>query len=245
MSVTKKPQKVPNICDPDSQGVHHTGQESWRAFEIMAEFVEATERLKSITPAVSIFGSARTPVDHPYYKLTEEVARLLSESGFSVISGGGPGIMEAANKGAYLGPSPSVGLNIELPHEQSRNPYQDISQNFQHFFMRKVMFVKYANAYVVMPGGFGTLDEVMEAVTLVQTGKTIKIPIILVCEPFWRGLLDWIKTTLVNEKMIAPEDLDLIQVIDEPAKIVEAIFKHYEARGFKLSAEEERVQLYL
>ena len=245
MSVTKKPQKVPNICDPDSQGVHHTGQESWRAFEIMAEFVGATERLKSITPAVSIFGSARTPVDHPYYKLTEEVARLLSESGFSVISGGGPGIMEAANKGAYLGPSPSVGLNIELPHEQSRNPYQDISQNFQHFFMRKVMFVKCASAYVVMPGGFGTLDEVMEAVTLVQTGKTIKIPIILVCEPFWRGLLDWIKTTLVNEKMIAPEDLDLIQVIDEPAKIVEAIFKHYEARGFKLSAEEERVQLYL
>ena len=245
MSVTKKPQKVPNICDPDTQGVHQTGQESWRAFEIMAEFVGATERLKSITPAVSIFGSARTPADHPYYKLTEEVARLLSESGFSVISGGGPGLMEAANKGAYPGPSPSVGLNIELPHEQSRNPYQDISQNFQHFFMRKVMFVKYANAYVVMPGGFGTLDEVMEAVTLVQTGKTIKIPIILVCEPFWRGLLDWIKTTLVNEKMIAPEDLDLIQVIDEPAKIVEAIFKHYEARGFKLSAEEERVQLYL
>ncbi|MEY3243785.1 MAG: hypothetical protein RJB20_25, partial [Pseudomonadota bacterium] len=176
MSVTKKPQKVPNVCDPDTQGVHQTGQESWRAFEIMAEFVGATERLKSITPAVSIFGSARTPVDHPYYKLTEEVARLLSESGFSVISGGGPGIMEAANKGAYLGPSPSVGLNIELPHEQTRNPYQDISQNFQHFFMRKVMFVKYANAYVVMPGGFGTLDEVMEAVTLVQTGKTIKIP---------------------------------------------------------------------
>jgi hypothetical protein len=120
MSVTKKPQKVPNICDPDTQGVHQTGQESWRAFEIMAEFVEATERLKAITPAVSIFGSARTPVDHPYYKLTEEVARLLSESGFSVISGGGPGIMEAANKGAYPGPSPSVGLNIELPHEQTR-----------------------------------------------------------------------------------------------------------------------------
>lgn len=245
MSVTKKTQKVPNICDPDTQGLHQTGQESWRAFEIMAEFVEATERLKAITPAVSIFGSARTPVDHPYYKLTEELARLLSESGFSVISGGGPGIMEAANKGAYPGPSPSVGLNIELPHEQTRNPYQDISQNFKHFFMRKVMFVKYANAYVVMPGGFGTLDEVMEAVTLVQTGKTLKIPIILVCEPFWRGLLDWIKTTLVNEKMIAPEDLDLIQVIDEPAKVVEAIFKHYEARGFKLSAEEERVQLYL
>ncbi len=245
MTVTKKSQKVPNLCDPEMPGLHHTGQESWRAFEIMAEFVEATERLKAITPAVSIFGSARTPVDHPYYKLTVELARLLSESGFSVISGGGPGIMEAANKGAHPGPSPSVGLNIELPHEQIRNPYQDISQNFKHFFMRKVMFVKYASAYVVMPGGFGTLDEVMEAVTLVQTGKTIKIPIILVCEPFWRGLLDWIKTTLVNEKMIAVEDLDLIQVIDEPAKIVEAIFKHYQDRGFKLSAEEERVQLYL
>ena len=245
MTVTKKPQKAPELCAPELQGLHQTGQESWRAFELMAEFVDATERRKSITPAVSIFGSARTPVGHPYYKLTEELARLLSESGFSVISGGGPGIMEAANKGAYPGPSPSVGLNIELPHEQTRNPYQDISQNFKHFFMRKVMFVKYASAYVVMPGGFGTLDEVMEAVTLVQTGKTIKIPIILVCEPFWRGLLDWIKTTLVNEKMIAVEDLDLIQVIDEPAEIVEAIFKHYQDRGFKLSAEEERVQLYL
>ncbi len=245
MTVTKKLPKVPKISDTDAQGMHQTGHESWRAFEIMAEFVDATERLKEITPAVSIFGSARTTVDHPYYKLTEDIARLLSDAGFSVISGGGPGIMEAANKGAFPGTSPSVGLNIELPHEQTRNPYQDISQNFKHFFMRKVMFVKYASAYVVMPGGFGTLDEVMEAITLVQTGKTLKIPIILVCEPFWRGLLDWIKTTLVEEKMISADDLDLIQVIDEPAKIVEAIFKHYEARGFKLSAAEERVQLYL
>ncbi len=184
MTDTKKLPKVPKNIDPNVQGMHQTGQESWRAFEIMAEFVDATERLKEITPAVSIFGSARTPVDHPYYKLTEEVARLLSDSGFSVISGGGPGIMEAANKGALPGVSPSIGLNIELPHEQTRNPYQDISQNFKHFFMRKVMFVKYASAYVVMPGGFGTLDEVMEAVTLVQTGKTLKIPIILVCSHF-------------------------------------------------------------
>lgn len=211
----------------------------------MAEFVGATERLKEITPAVSIFGSARTPADHPYYKLTEEIARLLSDSGFSVISGGGPGIMEAANKGAFAGKSPSIGLNIELPHEQSGNPYQDISQNFKHFFMRKVMFVKYASAYVVMPGGFGTLDEVMEAITLVQTGKSLRIPIILVCEPFWRGMVEWIQTTLVYEKMISPEDVDLIQVIDEPAKVVEAIFKHYETRGFKLSPAEERIQLYL
>jgi uncharacterized protein (TIGR00730 family) len=242
MSITKR---VPKITDPDVDGHHQSGHESWHAFEIMAEFVDATERLKEITPAVSIFGSARTSVDHPYYKLTEEIARLLSDAGFSVISGGGPGIMEAANKGAFSGKSPSIGLNIELPHEQNKNPYQDVSQNFKHFFMRKVMFVKYASAYVVMPGGFGTLDEVMEAITLVQTGKTLKIPIILVCEPFWRGLLSWIKTTLVDEKMIALEDLDLVQVINEPKEIVEAIFKHYEARGFKLSPAEERVQLYL
>ncbi|MEI8362986.1 MAG: TIGR00730 family Rossman fold protein [Betaproteobacteria bacterium] len=237
--------KVPKISDPDLQEGHQTGHESWHAFEIMAEFVDATERLKEIRPAVSIFGSARTTPDSPYYQMTEDIARLLSDAGFSVISGGGPGIMEAANKGAFAGKSPSIGLNIELPHEQTRNPYQDVSQNFKHFFMRKVMFVKYASAYVVMPGGFGTLDEVMEAITLVQTGKTLKIPIILVCEPFWRGLIDWIKTTLVDEGMIVASDLDLIQVIDEPAMIVEAIFKHYETRGFKLSAEEERVQVYL
>ncbi len=242
MSIAKK---IPKTTDPDELGHRQSGHESWHAFEIMAEFVDATERLKEITPAVSIFGSARTPVDHPYYKLTEKIARLLSDAGFSVISGGGPGIMEAANKGAFAGKGPSIGLNIELPNEQSSNPYQDISQNFKHFFMRKVMFVKYASAYVVMPGGFGTLDEVMEAITLIQTGKTLKMPIILVGESFWRGLIDWVKTTLVDENMISVEDLDLIQIIDEPADIVAAIFLHYEARGFKLSAEEERVQLYL
>lgn len=237
--------KLPKSADPDAKGKNHTGNEAWHAFEIMAEFVAATEKLKEITPAVSIFGSARIKPQHQYYQLTEDIAKRLSNAGFSVISGGGPGIMEAANKGAYAGKSPSIGLNIELPHEQVGNSYQDISQNFQHFFMRKVMFVKYASAYVVMPGGFGTLDELMEAITLVQTGKTLRIPIILVCEPFWRGLVDWIKTTLVNEGMIAPEDVHLIQVIDEPDAVVEAIFKHYETRGFKLSPEEERVQLYL
>ena len=146
-------------------------KESWRVFGIMSEFVSATERLRDIHPAVSIFGSARTPHDHPYYQLTEEIARLLSDAGFTVISGGGPGIMEAANKGAFYGKSASVGLNIQLPHEQHNNPYQNISQSFQHFFTRKVMFVKFASAYVVMPGGFGTLDELMEALTLVQTGR--------------------------------------------------------------------------
>jgi uncharacterized protein (TIGR00730 family) len=242
MSVAKK---IPAITDPDVQGRHHTGYEAWHAFKIMSEFVDATERLKEITPAVSVFGSARIKPGHVYYELAENISRLLSDAGFSVISGGGPGIMEAANKGAFSGKSPSIGLNIELPHEQTKNLYQDISQNFKHFFMRKVMFVKYASAYVVLPGGFGTLDELMEAITLVQTGKTLKIPIILVCEPFWRGLIDWVKTTLVTEEMISASDLDLIQVIDDPADIVEAIFKHYETRGFKLSAEEERVQLYL
>ena len=237
--------KTPTITDPDLQGSRLTGHESCHAFEIMAEFVGATERLKEITPAVSIFGSARTQPDSPYYQLAEQIARRLSDAGFNVISGGGPGIMEAANKGAYGGKSASIGLNIELPHEQTENPYQDISQNFKHFFMRKVMFVKYASAYVVLPGGFGTLDELMEVITLVQTGKTLKIPIILVCEPFWRGLVDWVKTTLVNEGMIIADDLDLIQVIDDPAAIVEAIFRHYETRGFKLSPAEEQVQLYL
>src|SRR5512145_3170577 len=220
-------------------------KESWRVFGIMSEFVSATERLSTIHPAVSIFGSARTRPDHPYYKLTEEIARLLSDSGFSVISGGGPGIMEAANKGAFYGKSPSVGLNIQLPHEQHNNSYQNISQTFQHFFARKVMFVKFASAYVVMPGGFGTLDELMEALTLVQTGKTRKMPIILVGSKFWGGIVDWFKTSLLEEKMIAPEDLDLIQLIDEPRDVVSAIFKYYETRGFETSEAEREKQLYL
>ena len=211
----------------------------------MSEFVSATERLKSIQPAVSIFGSARTPPEHPYYKLTEHIARLLSDAGFSVISGGGPGIMEAANKGAFYGKSPSVGLNIQLPHEQHNNSYQNISQTFQHFFARKVMFVKFASAYVVMPGGFGTLDESMEALTLVQTGKTRRIPIILVCSDYWRGMLDWFRQTLLTEGMIDAQDMNLIKLIDEPEAVVDAIFKHYETRGFELSEAEREMQLNL
>jgi hypothetical protein len=237
-------EKIPLPADP-SATKFATSQEAWRVFGIMSEFVEAAQRLTAIGPAVSIFGSARTLRDSPYYQLTETIARQLSDAGFSVISGGGPGIMEAANKGAFYGRSPSVGLNIQLPHEQTANEYQDISQTFRHFFARKYMFVRFASAYVVMPGGFGTLDELLEALTLIQTGKSQKIPIILVHEPFWRGIIDWFRSTLVSEKMIAPEDLDLIQVIDKPEEIVEAIFKHYENRGFAPLAAEHEMLLNL
>ncbi len=239
-------EKLPIMADPRSSAENdYSARESWRMLGIMAEFVEATERLASIRPAVSIFGSARTPPDHAYYMLSEEIARRLSDAGFSVISGGGPGIMEAANKGAYFGKSPSVGLNIQLPHEQSGNAYQDISQTFQHFFARKVMFVKFAAAYVVMPGGYGTLDELTEALTLVQTGKIARIPIILVGSKFWAGLVGWVKHTLVGEGMISPEDIDLMRIIDKPEDVVDAIFSHYEKRGFKLSLAEREIQLNL
>jgi hypothetical protein len=240
-----KTHKILNPTAPELVEKTWSARESWRVFGIMAEFVESTERLAHIRPAVSIFGSARTPTDHQYYQLTEKIARSLSDAGFAVISGGGPGIMEAANKGAYYGKSLSIGLNIQLPHEQGTNPYQDISQTFRHFFARKVMFVKFASAYVVMPGGFGTLDELMEALTLVQTKKVRRIPIILVHSPFWAGLFDWIKARLVDEKMIDPEDVDLIQLLDEPQQIVDAIFNHYEKRTFEPSAAEREAQLNL
>lgn len=234
------------MADPRSSAENdYSARESWRMLGIMAEFVEATERLASIRPAVSIFGSARTPPDHPYYHLAEDIARKLSDAGFSVISGGGPGLMEAANKGAYFGKSPSVGLNIQLPHEQSDNAFQDISQTFQHFFARKVMFVKFAAAYVVMPGGYGTLDELTEALTLVQTGKIARIPIILVGSKFWAGLVEWVKQTLVDEGMISPDDIHLMRIIDKPEDVVDAIFSHYEKRGFMPSLAEREIQLNL
>jgi uncharacterized protein (TIGR00730 family) len=220
-------------------------RESWKIFQIMAEFVEGFERLSSIKPSVSIFGSARTRPDAKEYLLGEEIARQLSDAGFSVVSGGGPGIMEAANKGAQAGKSPSIGLNILLPREQSGNDYQDIALNFRHFFSRKVMFVKYASAYVVLPGGFGTLDEMAEILTLVQTGKTRRIPIVLVCTPFWEGLIAWFRNTLVTEGTIAAEDLNLFCVVDSAQEVVDAIFKHYETRGFEPSAQEQEILLQL
>ena len=220
-------------------------RETWKIFQIMAEFVEGFERMAQVRPAVSIFGSARTSPDHPYYALTEEIARLLSDAGFSIISGGGPGIMEAANKGAFAGKSPSIGVNIQLPNEQSGNGFQDISLNFRHFFSRKVMFVKYAAAYVVMPGGFGTLDELAEILTLVQTGKTRRIPIILVGTDYWSGLIDWFKARLLQQGMIDEPDLSLFSVLDKPQDVVQAIFSHYEHSGFEPTAEEARIMLDL
>lgn len=210
-------------------------RESWQMFTIMAEFIESAERLSELRPAVSIFGSARTGPDDPRYGLCVDIARRLSDAGFAVISGGGPGIMEAANKGAFEGRSSSVGLNIELPHEQGRNAWQDISISFRHFFARKVAFVKYADAYIVLPGGFGTLDELSEVLTLIQTGKSRRIPIILVGTTFWRGLLDWFRSQLVRDGMIKEKDIELMQVIDEPANIVDAIFAFYEARDITLA----------
>jgi len=220
-------------------------RESWKIFQVMAEFVAGFEQLAQIQPSVSIFGSARTPPGHPYYALTEEVSRKLSDAGFSVVSGGGPGLMEAANKGAYAGKSPSVGLNIRLPHEQHANRYQNITLTFQHFFARKVMFVKYAKAYVVMPGGFGTLDEVIEALTLIQTGKTTRMPVILVHAPFWSGLLDWFKGTLAREGVIDANDMDLLSVVNTADEVLDVIFRYYERTGFEASEAEQEIKLNL
>jgi len=203
-------------------------RDSWKVFQIMAEFVDGFQQLTDISPSVSIFGSARFKPDHKYYEVSEHIARLLSDAGFTVVSGGGPGVMEAANKGAFAGKSDSVGLNIKLPHEQTGNPYQDIGVTFKYFFARKVMFVKYASAYVVMPGGFGTLDELAEILTLIQTGKTKRIPVILYGSDFWKGLIDWFDNTLVEVGTISPEDVDLYKITDDPLEIVDLIFDFYE-----------------
>jgi uncharacterized protein (TIGR00730 family) len=211
----------------------------------MAEFFEATERLSGVKPAVSVFGSARVAAGTTYYQLAEETARLLSDAGFAVFSGGGPGLMEATNKGAFLGNGLAVGLNIDLPREQPSSRYQHISLRFKHFFARKVMFAKFASAYVVLPGGYGTLDELFEALTLVQTGKTRQMPIILVHEPFWRGLLDWMRDRLVEEGMIDASDVALVQVCNEPQQVVDAIFAFYDKRGFEPSPAEREVMLNL
>jgi uncharacterized protein (TIGR00730 family) len=238
--------KIPKPSDPQLvKRTQSSAREAWRMFEIIAEFVTATERLQAIHPAVTVFGSARAQPGHPYYALAEDIARRLSDAGFAVISGGGPGIMEAANKGAFAGHSPSVGLNIQLPHEQGENAYQDISHTFQHFFARKVMFVKLSCAFVMLPGGFGTLDELFEVLTLVQTGKVRRVPLILVGSAYWKGLVDWTVGRLQAEGMISPGDLDIVQLLDDPAQVVDAIFTHYHSRGFELSPAEREAEFAL
>ena len=211
-------------------------RDSWEIFKIMGEFVEGFETMSRIGPCVSIFGSARTKPENKYYQLAEEVAYLLTQQKFGVITGGGPGIMEAGNKGAKRGGGKSVGLNIVLPFEQEANPFIDNDKiiNFDYFFVRKVMFIKYAQGFIVLPGGFGTLDEMFEALTLIQTEKSGKFPVILIGKSFWTGLIDWIKEVLLGEENnISPEDLDLIQIVDTAEEAVNVISDYYKNNHLK------------
>jgi len=200
-----------------------TVKDTWRMFHIMAEFVEGFEALAEYHPAVSIFGSSRAKEEDEIYQKAERIGQLLAENGFGVITGGGPGVMEAANKGAAMVGGRSIGLNIELPLEQTPNPYTNIKLTFHYFFVRKVMFIKYAVAYIILPGGFGTFDELFEAITLIQTHKIKPFPVILVGSEYWKGLLDWIKGVVLKEGKISPQDLEIFQLIDEPEEIVKTI----------------------
>lgn len=228
-----------NEIKKDETGLHRKqwtkleGENSWTMFKVLAEFVDGFETLNKLEPCISIFGSARTKPDDASYQLTVDVAKRLVEAGFGVITGGGPGIMEAANKGAYMNGGLSVGLNINLPFEQSHNPYIDPDKNIDHryFFVRKVMFVKYAQAFVAMPGGFGTLDELFEVLTLIQTKKITKVPVILVGKEFWQGLVDWVKDTMLDKYgNISPADMDMIPITDDVDEVVQIIEEFY-AKG--------------
>jgi uncharacterized protein (TIGR00730 family) len=213
---------------PQQQGItDFTDTDPWRVMRIMGEFIQGFDTLAHVGPAVAVFGSARTSPDDPDYELAREVARRLAEAGFSIITGGGPGIMEAANHGAVLGGGRSIACNIELPMEQKTNPHAQIVVNFRYFFARKTMFVKYASAFVVFPGGFGTLDELMEALTLIQTGKLDNFPVILVGSAYWQGLLDWLKNTMLKEGKIWPEDLALLVVTDSAEEVRRLVLDCY------------------
>lgn len=201
-------------------------EESWRIFRIMAEFVDSIESLSKIRNAVSIFGSARLKPENKYYQMAETLGRILAQNGFSVITGGGPGIMEAANKGAAEAGGKSVGMNIRLPFEQKPNPYANLQIDYKYFFIRKVMFVKYALAYVILPGGYGTMDEFFEALTLIQTKRVKSFPVILMGSEYWQGLMDWLKNSMVRNGMILPFDYEMIQVIDDPEEAVRHIKKY-------------------
>ena len=214
-----------------------TGENSWTMFKVISEFVDGFEKLNSIGPCVSIFGSARTKPDHPHYILAQEVGEALAREGYGVITGGGPGIMEAGNSGAQRGNGSSVGLNIELPFEQSSNPFidPDLDINFNYFFVRKVMLVKYAQAFVCCPGGFGTLDEMFEVLTLIQTNKISNVPVILVGKDFWTGMKDWIQKVMLEENgNISPADMDLIPIVDSAEEVLQIIKSYYEDTSHRL-----------
>jgi uncharacterized protein (TIGR00730 family) len=211
-------------------GVDYTRSDPWRVMRITAEFVEGMDALAKVQRGVSLFGSARTAPDDPMYKAAEETGRLLAEAGFSVITGAGPGIMEAGNKGAKLAGGHSVGCNIELPFEQGANPYVDTLVNFRYFFVRKTMFVKYSNAFIIFPGGFGTLDEMFEAITLIQTGKIYQFPVILFGRAYWAGLVRWIQSRVLVERKISAADLDLLILTDDPREAVDAVIQAYTAQ---------------
>ncbi|MEJ6614027.1 MAG: TIGR00730 family Rossman fold protein [Saprospiraceae bacterium] len=226
-----------NEIKKDETGIHRKqwtkleGENSWTMFKVLAEFVDGFETLNKLEPCISVFGSARTKPEDPNYQLAVDVAKRLVDAGFGVITGGGPGIMEAANKGAYMNGGLSVGLNINLPFEQSHNPYIDPDKNIDHryFFVRKVMFVKYAQAFVAMPGGFGTLDELFEVLTLIQTKKITNVPVILVGKEFWQGLVDWVKNTMLDKyNNISAKDMDMIPITDDVDEVVQIIEDFYD-----------------
>lgn len=217
------------------QTLEYRAKESWRVFRIMAEFVDALERLQDVGPAVSIFGSARMKPSHRYYKMARQLAAKLSKDGFSIITGGGPGIMEAANRGAKDAGGNSIGLNIRLPMEQAPNPFQNIAIDFNYFFVRKFMFVKYASSFVIFPGGFGTMDELFEALTLIQTDKIADFSVVLVGSKYWKGLLDWVRDTMIPEGTVSPKDLDLVYLTDDLEEVSRIVRRSFDEQSFLTS----------
>lgn len=216
--------------------------ETWRVFRIQSELVEGFETLNDIGPAVSIFGSSRLMPGEKYYEDAASLAKMLADDGFSIITGGGPGIMEGANKGAQQGTAKSVGLNIEIPSEQRPNTYQDVALSFRYFFIRKLMFIKYATAYIIFPGGFGTLDELFEALTLAQTKRIQSFPIILYGTDYWKGLIDWMKKTLVPAKTIGSEDFALFSIVDRPEEVRFLINEHFRVFGEPADTKEDKAK---
>ncbi len=209
---------------------HSVSEDTWRIFRIMSEFVEGFETLSRVGPCVTLFGSARTPEDHPYYQLAFDVAHCAVENGFGVITGGGPGIMEAANRGASEANGTSIGLNIQLPYEQVPNRFIKTLINFRHFFIRKVMFLKYTSAVIVLPGGYGTMDEVFETLTLIQTQKTSYLPLILMGSDYWKGLIDWLRQSMKGHEYIDSDDVDLMKMLDDPSEAIKTINEFYKKR---------------